>query len=299
MKCRYCGKDFPYVIHHEHSCSKFHKMRDEIVKLYVGQSMSGTDVATELGLPRSGLFDFLRTEGIVRTSSESGMAGHRRYPESFRHTEETRKILREKHLDFMKRNPLMTPWRHQTSYPEELFASGLTWSGLTEAYLIEREKCFFPYYVDFAFVNEMLAVEVDGSQHQNPKQKESDLNKDQLLNEQGWTVLRITAKEILTNLPGCVEKVRDTLRLHQNNPTTTRIGFHSKPTGYQKKVRMSNGLTPEREAYLLQSRKIVRPNLCILVEDVECLGYEGTGRKYGVCGNVIKKWIICYEKYGM
>jgi len=38
-------------------------------------------------------------------------------------------------------------------------------------------------------------------------------------------------------------------------------------------------------------RKIERPNIEILLEDVKELGYRGTGKKYGVSDNCIRKWI--------
>lgn len=38
-------------------------------------------------------------------------------------------------------------------------------------------------------------------------------------------------------------------------------------------------------------RKVDRPILEILLEDVEKYGYVGTGRKYGVSDNAIRKWI--------
>jgi hypothetical protein len=38
-------------------------------------------------------------------------------------------------------------------------------------------------------------------------------------------------------------------------------------------------------------RKVDRPSLDIIMKDVEELGYRGTGRKYGVSDNAIRKWI--------
>lgn len=38
-------------------------------------------------------------------------------------------------------------------------------------------------------------------------------------------------------------------------------------------------------------RKAVRPNKDILLQEVEELGYSGTGRKYGVSDNAIRKWL--------
>lgn len=45
-------------------------------------------------------------------------------------------------------------------------------------------------------------------------------------------------------------------------------------------------------------RTVERPSLEILKNDVKELGYCGTGKKYGVTDNAIRKWIKCYEKYG-
>ena len=44
-------------------------------------------------------------------------------------------------------------------------------------------------------------------------------------------------------------------------------------------------------------RKVKRPPYEQLLEEVEELGYTGTGSKYGVTRNAIKKWVVHYEKY--
>ena len=38
-------------------------------------------------------------------------------------------------------------------------------------------------------------------------------------------------------------------------------------------------------------RTVERPNREQLIEDVECMGYSATGRKYGVSDNAIRKWL--------
>ena len=43
--------------------------------------------------------------------------------------------------------------------------------------------------------------------------------------------------------------------------------------------------------YTIKQRKVERPELNILLDDVKQLGYRGTGKKYGVSDNSIKKWI--------
>ena len=41
----------------------------------------------------------------------------------------------------------------------------------------------------------------------------------------------------------------------------------------------------------LNQRKVDRPTINVLLEDVKNLGYKGTGRKYGVSDNAIRKWL--------
>lgn len=47
------------------------------------------------------------------------------------------------------------------------------------------------------------------------------------------------------------------------------------------------------------TRKFKRPSLQQLQNEVAAFGYSGTGRKYGVSDNSIRKWIKSYEKYGI
>lgn len=47
---------------------------------------------------------------------------------------------------------------------------------------------------------------------------------------------------------------------------------------------------------LLGARRVERPPYEQLVVDVEQLGWSGTGRKYGVSDNAIRKWVRWYER---
>lgn len=44
------------------------------------------------------------------------------------------------------------------------------------------------------------------------------------------------------------------------------------------------------------SKKVERPEYNILIKEIEELGYVGTGKKYGVSDNSIRKWIKSYKK---
>lgn len=53
----------------------------------------------------------------------------------------------------------------------------------------------------------------------------------------------------------------------------------------------NNGKTLKQIESNLNQRKVERPRLEILLNDVKELGYRETGRKYGVSDNSIRKWI--------
>ena len=47
----------------------------------------------------------------------------------------------------------------------------------------------------------------------------------------------------------------------------------------------------------LTKRKIERPSYDILINEIQEFGYVGTGKKYGVSDNAIRRWVKYYEKY--
>lgn len=118
------------------------------------------------------------------------------------HTKETKEILRKKRLAYMKANPQCTAWRknNDMSWPEKVFINAVKRHGWYDRFEITREKSCYPYFVDFAFENVKVAVEVDGKQHELPKRKASDEKKDTLLISQGWRVYRVKAKQVLSDV---------------------------------------------------------------------------------------------------
>ncbi len=51
------------------------------------------------------------------------------------------------------------------------------------------------YVLDFAFINEQVAVEVDGKDHKQKNQKRSDKIRDRFLHSNNWTTIRIQDDE--------------------------------------------------------------------------------------------------------
>jgi len=64
-----------------------------------------------------------------------------------------------------------------------------------------------------------------------------------------------------------------------------------------KEIENNNGLTNKQVNHFYSKRKVERPSYEQLIKDIKKLGYKGTGKKYGVSDNSIRKWKKYYEKY--
>ena len=62
----------------------------------------------------------------------------------------------------------------------------------------------------------------------------------------------------------------------------------------KEKIKQLKSKTAER--ILISQRKVKRPEYGQICDEIKKLGYSGTGRKYGVSDNSIRKWLKFYEK---
>ena len=233
--------------------------------------------------------------GKTRSLSESIKIAHKKYSESFKHTEETKKKMREKRLAWMKANPEKTAWRLKNmSYPEKCFQKMLEDNGLDKKHLIYREYSVFPYFIDFAFINEKIAVEIDGSQHLEEERKKRDNEKDKLLASNGWKILRIAAIDVIRDGTKALDAVLELLG--GSNKQYAKVGILKAPKTYEKPVRGKDGLTDKQRENNLRNRKVKnRPSKEQLWEMVKTYTFEDIGRKYDVSAKSITKWCKRYD----
>jgi very-short-patch-repair endonuclease len=297
FECKICDRKLDNVGNlkqHIKKCEKLSVIKDELIRLYVNESYSVKDLRKKFKVQSDDIKDILGDK--VRSLSDANKLAHKKYPENFKHTEESKKIMREKRLEFMKNNPEKTAWRlSNVSYPEKLCIEYIEKNGLDKNHSIVREYSVFPYFIDFAFVNEMVAVEIDGSQHLLPERKESDNKKDELLNELGWVVIRVSEKEIKTNINDVFDQILTILKT-KPKINNHRIGLVVKPKKYQKKERNEFGFTEKQIQSIKSQRRADRPSLEELKTLISEHGYVGTGKMFGVSDNAIRKWLESYSK---
>lgn len=83
-----------------------------------------------------------------------------------------------------------------------------------------------------------------------------------------------------------------------HSQTETFCGKHnSKKNNGKVGKEKNNSLTDNQIINNESRRKIGRPSYEVLINEISELGYNGTGRKYGISDNSIRKWKKHYEKY--
>ncbi len=298
LECKICKKKISNngaLVIHQSTCEKVFPHREEIKKLYSEDLWSIRNLCEKYEVGKGVISEILGD--LIRTNSEANIIAHKRYPDSFKHTDVTKKRMSIKRLEFIKNNPEKTAWRTKSiSYPEKLFLKNIHFLEWEKKYSIVRELSVFPFFIDFAFMNEKVAVEIDGSQHLQPDRLERDRKKDDLLNEDGWTIIRISEKEIRKNIEETFVKLEKIL-LSSLKEKKYDFGILELPKKREKKGREKNGLTEEEYKAHIKQRKVQRPEYTILCKMVEDEGFVSVGKKYGVSDNCVRNWLRFYRKY--
>jgi very-short-patch-repair endonuclease len=106
-------------------------------------------------------------------------------------TPEMREKISKGVRDFFDKNPDKVGWRHhgqwrvKQSWPEKYFQKVFDDSSLSYV----KEHPVKRFSIDFAFLEKMIAVEIDGSHHR--ALKERDARRDKELLEEGWFTIRV------------------------------------------------------------------------------------------------------------
>ena len=127
-------------------------------------------------------------------------------------SDEVKKKISDSRIKYLKENPDKVPYKlnhsSKMSYPEKIFYNALVSSKLS-GWEYNYQNSIYSY--DFAFVKEKIDIEIDGGTHLTDKVKQIDKRRDEFSRQQGWNVVRFTAKEVKENVIKCIEKVKTIL----------------------------------------------------------------------------------------
>ena len=101
-------------------------------------------------------------------------------------------------------------------------AERLLWSQLRGKQLLRvqfyRQKPIGHYIVDFYAPAAKLVIEVDGSQHDEPEQRQKDMVRDRYLSEEGLIVMRFDNIQVLTETEAVLEEIFTVMQRCLANP---------------------------------------------------------------------------------
>jgi very-short-patch-repair endonuclease len=268
--------------------------KEEIRKDYLDNLLSLSEIRKKYNIGSKNWLDKLIGKD-KRNVSERIKILRERHPEYFKRTNEVRDKIRLAHIKWLKENSGKTAWRLKNmSYPEKCFQKMLEDNGIDKKYLIYREYSVFPFYIDFAFVDEKVAVEIDGSQHLDEERKKKDEEKDKLLLSKGWRILRITANEVIKNNNEVIESVISMLGNTETKYTKVGILKAPKRDRYKKVIRGKDGLTDKERLRAIKQRRVERPDKEELSKELAEKSFSEVGRIYGVSDNAIRRWCKWY-----
>lgn len=117
-------------------------------------------------------------------------------PLSDEHRKKVSEGMKRAHAEGRAHNIGTCRWNNEPSYPEQFFMKVIENEFNDKDY--KREYPFIRFALDFAWVKKKKVIEIDGDQHERFKEyKLRDKEKDRLLIENGWQVLRIKWKDMM------------------------------------------------------------------------------------------------------
>ena len=101
--------------------------------------------------------------------------------------------------------------RREMTLPEVLLWTSIR-GGRIDGVRFRRQHPIGPYVLDFYCAAAKLALEIDGSAHDQPDQMRHDRARDEWLAAQGFRVLRVPAKSVLDDVDGVCRMIQAELR---------------------------------------------------------------------------------------
>ncbi|MDO8640112.1 MAG: DUF559 domain-containing protein [Nitrosarchaeum sp.] len=139
-------------------------------------------------------------KGRKRSVSEASKLAHKNHPESYKLSDETKEKIRQRQVAYFKlrntKNAFQRRSNGELSYGEQWLHDLFVKHHVYEKYDVVNEYCEYPYFLDFAFVNEKVDVEFDGKWHFTETRQERDRKRDGYLQQKGWRIYRIAYHQI-------------------------------------------------------------------------------------------------------
>jgi very-short-patch-repair endonuclease len=195
--CNTTFNNYRSLSNHKNKCTGIENIYGIIQKEY-DSGLSLRDISEKYNISKHTIRINIKT----RNNSQASKVARKKYPDSFIWTDEMKQNQRINRLNYLSKKSGKTAWekksRKELSYLEEWFNKKCEERNIYEKYDVINEYTIFPYSIDFAFINEKVAVELDGKCHfiNGTERIEKDIKKDDFLISLGWKIFRIRYDQI-------------------------------------------------------------------------------------------------------
>ena len=101
-----------------------------------------------------------------------------------------------------------------------------------KGYQFRRQRPVLDYIADFMCKELKLIIEADGQTHQNEEKMIADKERTQTLQQAGFTVIRFTDEEIITDMKNVIKRIEEKMiEIEQNPPSVSPSGELLSPAG--------------------------------------------------------------------
>ena len=292
-KCKMLFKNNGACIRHQNNCNLVNHIIEEYNSGISLKTLCINYKSTFATLKR-----FLKDNSVhIRTEKEM-CAIKSANSSKLRHTEETKKKMSDNRKKYLKDNPDKHPWKKDTKFkslPCENFKKVL--DELNIKYLPEHtpsdERAFSS---DISLPQYKIAIEINGNQHYNRDGSLQSYYQERhdFISNIGYEVHELHYslffdKEKMINLINSLISNKPLFDFDYDNYLIEKL--NKKKSFCNCGVEIWKNNTNCNKCASLLRRKTDRPEIDILLAEVEELGYRGTGKKYGVSDTAIKKWI--------
>jgi|LakMenEpi03Aug12_release.lakeMendotaPanAssembly.Ray.scaffolds.fasta_scaffold302706_1 hypothetical protein len=260
-----------------------------VIQNYHDEENDKTKIRNKFGLSRK----------ILDNAIRDGLLKFTQYKRKL--TDEQRDKVRIGRIKYLKDNPDNHPWKRkgkQKSIPCEKLKTILQENGLifNEEYTPSESNRF--YSMDISFLKNKIGIEVNGNQHYNSDGtlKEYYRIRNEHFISLGWKIIEIHYSKIyvdefvskLVNYIRTLDEYSYEELTELNNLIKFNKGIKDKYCNCGVTITSTSKLC--NKCSNINRRKVVRPEYDVLINDIKELGYVGTGKKYGVSDNSIRKW---------
>ncbi len=205
---------------------------------------------------------------------------------------------------FWKENPDKHPWKKDSKFqsiPCINFKKVLSEMSIQfiEEYTISNDRLFS---VDIAFPQHRISIEINGNQHyeKDGSLKEYYKNRHDFIKGLGWKIHELHYslcfnEDVIKKTINNILQGSEIFDFDYNKYLIDKLNC-KKLKNVKKDIcacgePMHVGAKVCRFCSSFNQRKVDRPSIETILNDVKKLGYRGTGKKYGVSDNAIKKWL--------